>query len=108
MTVQVANEVVPLAGGPAEKTFAPQEVTVPAGQDAVVKLSEGWANPKLWWPDAPNQYNVVTTLERRRAADRRAHHQVRLPRMGLARAAVHPERHSLAWPRRPGRLRPGR
>ena len=62
MTVTVANKVVPLAGGPVAKTFAPQEVSVPAGQDAVVRLSEGWADPKLWWPDAPAQYNVVTTL----------------------------------------------
>ena len=35
LTVQVANSVVPLAGGPAAKTFAPQDVSVPAGQDAV-------------------------------------------------------------------------
>ena len=62
VTVSVANRVVPFSGGPAEKTFAPQQITVPAGQDAVLKLSEGWANPKLWWPDTPNQYTVVTTL----------------------------------------------
>ncbi len=62
LTVTVDNKVVPLAGGAAEKTFAPQSVTVPAGQDQTVKLSEGWANPKLWWPDSPTQYNVVTAL----------------------------------------------
>jgi len=62
VTVSVANRVVPLAGGPAAKTFAPQEVSVPAGQDATVKLSEAWADPKLWWPDSPVQYSVVTTL----------------------------------------------
>ena len=62
MTVQIADQVVPLAGGAAEKTFTPQDVTIPAGQDAAIKLSEAWANPKLWWPDAPNQYTVVTTL----------------------------------------------
>ena len=27
-----------------------------------MKLSEGWANPKLWWPDDPQQYHVVTRL----------------------------------------------
>ena len=62
LTVQVANEIVSLAGGPAEKTFTPQEVTVPAGQNSLVKLSEPWPHPKLWWPDSPHQYNVVTTL----------------------------------------------
>ena len=62
VTVTVENSVVPLAGGAAEKKFAPQDVTIPAGQTTVVKLSEAWANPKLWWPDSPSQYNVVTTL----------------------------------------------
>ena len=62
VTVTVANRVAPLAGGSAAKTFAPQDVLVPAGGDATVKLSERWADPKIWWPDAPAQYNVVTTL----------------------------------------------
>ena len=62
LTVTVGNSVLPLAGGAAEKTFAPQDVTVPAGQTTTVQLSEAWANPKLWWPDTPNQYHVVTTL----------------------------------------------
>ena len=62
VTVSLANKVVPLAGGSAEKTFASQEVTVPAGGDIVVKLSAPWANPKLWWPDTPNQYSIVTTV----------------------------------------------
>ena len=62
MTVSVANRVVPMEGGPAAKTFAPEEVSVPAGQDATVRLSARWADAKLWWPDSPTQYNVVTTL----------------------------------------------
>ena len=61
-SVQVGNAIQPLAGGAAEKTFAPQTVTVPAGRDMVVKLSEPWANPKLWWQDDPQQYNAVTQL----------------------------------------------
>ena len=28
----------------------------------MVKFAEGWENPKLWWPDAPQQYEVVTTI----------------------------------------------
>jgi len=62
LTVTLGNSIVPLTGGAAEKTFGPQEVTVPAGQTAVVQLSEAWADPKLWWPDSPTQYNVVSTL----------------------------------------------
>ena len=60
--VQIANEVVPAAGGQAEKTFAPREVTIPAGEEQLVKLAEPWQNPKLWWPDQPNMYHVVTTI----------------------------------------------
>jgi len=62
LTVSVGDAIEPLAGGKAEKTFAPKDVTVAANSEQVVKISEPWANPKLWWPDDPNQYNVVTTL----------------------------------------------
>ncbi len=62
MTVDLANEIIPAAGGAAEKTFATKQVQVPAGEDVAVKLSEGWANPRLWWTDDPQQYNVVTRL----------------------------------------------
>ena len=62
VTVSVANDVVPLAGGAAEKTFAAKDLVIPAGQDAALHVSEPWADPKLWWPDAPRQYNVVTRL----------------------------------------------
>ncbi len=61
-TVSVENQVVPLEGGPAAKTFQPQQVTIPAGGEQVVDLSEAWQDPKLWWPDDPQQYNVVTRL----------------------------------------------
>jgi beta-galactosidase len=62
MTVNLTNEIVPVSGGPAEKTFASRQVRIPAGEEVVAKLSEDWANPKLWWPDDPQQYNVVTRL----------------------------------------------
>ena len=61
-TVSIGNSVAPLTGGPAEKTFAARTVTVPAGGSKVVPISEAWASPKLWWPDAPSQYVVTTTL----------------------------------------------
>ncbi len=62
LTVKIANEVVPLDGDKAEKTFAVKEETIPAKQEKTIELSEKWENPKLWWPDHPTQYRVVTTL----------------------------------------------
>ncbi len=62
IALTVENEVVPLDGGPAEKTFAVKQLTVPAGRTAQVDLAEAWAEPHLWWPDDPFQYNVVTRL----------------------------------------------
>ena len=61
-TVTVANQIVPLEGGAAEKQLASREVKVAAGGEEVLKLAEPWENPKLWWPDAPHQYVAVTTV----------------------------------------------
>ena len=62
VTAQLTNEIQPLSGGAAEKTFASKDVSVPPGQDLLVSLSEPWPNPKLWWPNDPQLYNVVTRL----------------------------------------------
>ncbi len=62
IAVKIADEVAPLEGGPAEKTFAAKELTVAPGKEETVKLSEKWENPKLWWPDDPKQYVVTTKL----------------------------------------------
>ncbi len=62
--VQVENEIVPIKGGSAEKTFAPRSVQIPPGSDATVHLSEGWTNPHLWQPDDPQQYVVITRIRR--------------------------------------------
>jgi beta-galactosidase len=62
ITVNIGNAVVGLGGDKVQKTFANRVVVVPAGADAVLKLTEPWENPRLWWPDDPYQYNVVTTL----------------------------------------------
>ena len=62
ITVQIADEVALLEGGPAEKTFAAKELTITPGKQEIVKLSEKWENPKLWWPDDPKQYVVTTKL----------------------------------------------
>ena len=62
LTVRVSNIVVPLAGGTPDKTFGDKELQIPAGQDAVLKTSEPWAKPRLWWPDDPQQYVLSTGL----------------------------------------------
>jgi beta-galactosidase len=62
LKVSIANEVVPLGGDRAEKTFKALEASVPAGEEKTLQLAEGWKKPKLWWPDDPRQYEVVTRL----------------------------------------------
>jgi glycosyl hydrolase family 2 len=60
--LRVENEIVPLGGGKAEKTFEPVELLIGPGREETVALKEGWAEPKLWWPDDPQQYEVITRL----------------------------------------------
>ena len=45
-TVDLDNDIVPLTGGAAEKSFATQQVYLPAGKSVLVKLSEGLAQSK--------------------------------------------------------------
>ncbi len=71
-TVTLETEIVPWnrgRGGEAEKTFRPVGVTVQAGSERTLVLSEPWAEPRLWWPDDPHLYWAVTTV---RDADGRA------------------------------------
>jgi beta-galactosidase len=60
--VDLANEVIPVGGAAAEKRFAGHKVTVPAGGERTVELTEQWANPRLWWPDQPQMQEVVTRV----------------------------------------------
>jgi beta-galactosidase len=62
LAVEVRNEIVPLKGGAAEKTFSAKTVTIHAECNKTVRLAEKWTNPKLWWPDDPHMYQVVTRL----------------------------------------------
>ena len=78
-TVQIRNEVVPAAGGKAEKTLPPRQVTLPAGRQQVLKLAEPWENPRLWWPDDPALYQLSTTIALDGRADRRAADDLRFP-----------------------------
>jgi beta-galactosidase len=58
--IEVAIE--PFAGGKAEKTFAAKEIELAPGVEQVVNFAEGWDNPRLWWPDQPDQYRAVTRV----------------------------------------------
>ena len=63
--IKIETEIIPWnggKGGSSEKTFAPREITVQPGKEETVTLSESWTNPKLWWPDEPTLYWVVTKL----------------------------------------------
>jgi beta-galactosidase len=62
--VALVNRIVPTAGGAAEKTFATHQVKVPAERDVTVRLTEPWAQAKLWWPDQPFLYDVITEVRR--------------------------------------------
>ena len=71
--VRIVNQVTPVSydaekkafvpGSKAEKTFAVHETAVPAHGQQIVRLAEPWENPRLWWPDDPALYQVVTTIE---------------------------------------------
>lgn len=61
-TVQVVNEAVPAGSEKPEKRFPPHEVTLGPGEEKTFEFSEAWPDPKLWWPDEPNLYTLVTTL----------------------------------------------
>lgn len=65
--VTVENHVVPWTrhreGEPrVEKRFATRKLTLAAGAAETIELVEPWADPRLWWPDDPQLYEVVTTL----------------------------------------------
>ena len=60
--VRLEVAVEPLVGGAAEKTFSAQELKLGPGKEEVFNLAEAWGDPKLWWPDAPHLYVVVTRV----------------------------------------------
>ncbi len=61
---EVSNEIIPFngKGSAPEATFPASHVSIPPGSDSVLKLRQPWANPRLWWPDDPQQYQVRTRV----------------------------------------------
>ena len=63
--LSVRNRVVPWnggKGGKAELVLPETAVTVPANAARELRLGSSWANPTLWWPDAPHLYWVETEV----------------------------------------------
>lgn len=57
---QLVRLSVAVEGGPA---LGEQEVSVPAGESRVVTLKQAWANPRLWGPEDPHLYQLVTRVD---------------------------------------------
>lgn len=51
---------VAVEGGPA---IGAREVALPAGGSEVVTLKQPWADPRLWGPEDPHLYRLVTRIE---------------------------------------------
>jgi hypothetical protein len=60
--VALRNAVFPDRMPNPEKTFAKKVVEVPASGEVTVELAETWEDPKLWWPDAPQLYDLRTEV----------------------------------------------
>lgn len=60
---EVVCEAVGKTSGQVEKTFVAQEFSLTAGQAARLAITEPWEDPKLWWPDDPQQYALRTTVK---------------------------------------------
>lgn len=52
----------PAPGSAPEKGFKRMWVEVGPGETRTVTLSEPWASPRLWWPDDPQLYMLVTRI----------------------------------------------
>lgn len=59
---EIRWEAVDDSTGQVGHTFKPQPFKIAASQTQTVTLSDGWADPKLWWPDTPNLYRLRTTV----------------------------------------------
>ncbi len=58
LTLQAIDE-----GGKVAKDIASSRFRVKAGQTFLANLGGDWADPVLWWPDAPKLYKLRTTVK---------------------------------------------
>lgn len=59
---ELVCEVINRKTGGVEKTLPPTRFTVGGRGEKRLEIVTGWANPKLWWPDDPNLYDLRTTV----------------------------------------------
>lgn len=60
IAAQVDAAVVAEQGGAPALQLPATAITVPAHGSALVTLRQPWADPVLWWPDAPAMYRLQT------------------------------------------------
>jgi hypothetical protein len=63
VSAEVRNRVIPWnggEGGAVECAFEPVTVRLEAGAVETLDLTRAWPEPRLWWPDDPHLYWVVT------------------------------------------------
>ena len=59
---EIRQEAVEADTGKLAKTFPSHSFTIGAGKSITLNLGGPWADPELWWPDAPALYRLRTTL----------------------------------------------
>ncbi len=55
---EVHWEAVDDSSNQVARTFQAQPFHAPAGGSISLKLADDWADPRLWWPDAPHLYRL--------------------------------------------------
>lgn len=58
----VSAEVVDVKTGAIAKALPPVRTNLPARAHTDVEIGDTWANPTLWWPDAPHLYYLRTRV----------------------------------------------
>ncbi len=60
---EVLCEALDPKTGTVEKTLPAKAFRLPPGKKQMLDVSGAWADPKLWWPDAPHLYDLRTTVK---------------------------------------------
>lgn len=61
-TGQIKTEALNVKTGQVEQTFPVAAFELAPGAEKTFSIAGPWADPKLWWPDAPNLYRLRTTI----------------------------------------------
>ena len=59
---EIQWEAVDDATGQVQHAFKAHPFKAAPAQTQTVTLSDGWTDPRLWWPDTPNLYRLRTTI----------------------------------------------